>query len=107
MSAENVIEINDLNFEVEVLGSAVPFLLDFTTAWCPPCRALAPIVERLARDHAGEVRVGKIDIDESPSTAARLRIQGAPTVVAFKGGKEVGRKLGVTNKETLFALLGG
>jgi thioredoxin 1 len=88
-----------------VLASEQPFLLDFTATWCGPCKMLAPIVEKLADENVGKVRVGKIDIDASPATAARLGIRGAPTVVVFKNGKEAARQLGVVSKERLLSLL--
>jgi thioredoxin 1 len=105
MSA-NVLEINDLNFESEVLKSSVPFLLDFGAVWCGPCRALAPVVDKLADELKGKVRVGKLDIDDSPATTTKFGIRSVPTVLVFKDGKESGRYVGATNKETLSRLLG-
>src|SRR5262245_54069355 len=102
----NVLEINDLNFETEVLGSNLPFLLDFSAVWCGPCKALTPIVEKIANENLGKVKVGKLDIDDSPGVASKFGIKGVPTVVVFKGGKESGRHVGLTNKETLLKLLG-
>jgi thioredoxin 1 len=106
MAGVNVLEINDLNFEAEVLKSTVPFLLDFSAVWCGPCKVLAPIVERLADEYKGKVRVGKLDIDDSPGVASKFGIRGVPTVLVFKNGEESGRHVGVTNKETLLKLVG-
>ena len=106
MAGHNVLEINDLNFEKEVLQSAEPFLLDFSAVWCGPCKMLAPIVEKIADEHLGKVRVGKLDIDDSPGVATKFAIKSVPTVLVFKGGKESGRHVGVTNKDTLLKLLG-
>jgi thioredoxin 1 len=106
MAGVNVLEINDLNFESEVLKSTLPFLLDFSAVWCGPCRVLAPIVDKIADELNGKVRVGKLDIDDSPATATKFGIRGVPTVVIFKGGQESGRHVGVANKETLVKLLG-
>ncbi len=106
MAGANVLEINDLNFESEVLKSSVPFLLDFGAVWCGPCRVLAPIVDKLAVELQGKARVGKLDIDEAPATASKFGIRGVPTVLVFKDGKEAGRHVGVTSKETLAKLLG-
>jgi thioredoxin 1 len=106
MAGANVLEINDLNFEAEVLKSTVPFLLDFSAVWCGPCKVLAPIVERLADEYKGKVRVGKLDIDDSPGVASKFGIRGVPTVLVFKNGEESGRHVGVTNKETLLKLVG-
>jgi thioredoxin 1 len=107
MGGQNVLEINDGNFETEVLKSDQPFLLDFSAVWCGPCKMLSPIVEKIAVENAGKYKVGKIDIDDSPGVAAKYGIRGVPTVVIFKSGKEAGRHVGVTNKETLLKLLGG
>lgn len=106
MAGHNVIEITDDNFEQEVLKSNVPFLLDFSAVWCGPCKMLAPIVEKIADENTGKVRVGKLDIDDSPKVAAKYGIRGVPTVVVFKNGAESGRHVGVTNKETLLKLVG-
>lgn len=106
MAAANVLEINDLNFETEVLKSSVPFLLDFSATWCGPCKILSPIVDKLADEYKGKVRVGKLDIDESPGVPTKFGIRGVPTVLVFKAGQESGRHVGVTNKETLLKLLG-
>jgi thioredoxin 1 len=106
MAGANVLEVNDGNFEAEVVKSNVPFLLDFSAVWCGPCKVLAPIVEKLADEYKGKIRVGKLDIDDSPGVASKFGIRGVPTVVVFKDGKESGRHVGVTNKETLLKLLG-
>jgi len=106
MAGANVLEINDGNFDSEVLGSKEPFLLDFSAVWCGPCKALAPIVEKVADEYKGKVKVGKLDIDDSPGVASKFGIRSVPTVLIFKDGKESGRHVGVTNKETLLKLLG-
>ena len=106
MAGANVLQINDENFETEVLGSPEPFLLDFSAVWCGPCKALAPIVDRLAEELKGKAKVGKLDIDDSPNIATKLAIKSVPTLVVFKSGKESGRHVGVTNKDTLVKLLG-
>ena len=106
MAGKNVLEINDLNYDAEVLQSPAPFLLDFTAAWCAPCRALEPVIERIADENVGKFRVGKVDIDGSPGVVKKLGIRGAPTVVVFKGGRESARQLGVAKRERLLAWLG-
>ena len=106
MAGVNVLEINDLNFDSEVLKSAEPFLLDFSAVWCGPCRALSPIVEKLADEYQGKVRVGKLDTDDSPATTTKFGVRSIPTVVVFKDGKEAARHVGLANKETLLKLLG-
>ena len=106
MSNVNVLDINDLNFETEVLGSKEPFLLDLGAPWCPPCRALEPIIDRIAAERLGQLRVGKLDTEDSPAIASKLRIKGVPTVVVFRDGREVARHVGLTSREKLLALVG-
>ena len=106
MTEKNVLSIDDDNFEREVLASGEPFLLDFTASWCGPCKALAPIVENLAVEAAGQLRVGTIDIDEAPVIAQRFGIRGLPTVLVFRGGKEAARHVGVTTSRRLRELAG-
>jgi thioredoxin 1 len=106
MAGANVLEINDLNFDSEVLKSTLPFLLDFSAVWCGPCKVLGPIVEKLADEYKGKARVGKLDIDDSPAVASKFGIRGVPTVLVFKDGKVSGSHVGVTSKETLVKLLG-
>jgi len=98
--------VDDRSFERQVLGSTEPYLLDFSAVWCPPCRALEPILEAIAEEQKGKLRVGKIDIDSSPEVAARYGVRGAPTVVLFKDGREAGRRLGLTSKRALLQLIG-
>jgi thioredoxin 1 len=107
MANPNVHLIHDDNFATEVLASSEPVLLDFTAEWCGPCKRFAPIVDEFARETVGRVRVGKIDIDDSPATASRFGIRGAPTVIVFKDGREVARHTGVTSKQRLHALVYG
>jgi thioredoxin 1 len=107
MAGKNVIDLNDQNFETEVLKSDVPVLVDFGATWCGPCKVLAPIVDKLAEEFVGKFKVGKVDIDESPTTTAKFGIRGVPTVIVFKAGQKSGQHVGVTNKETLVKLLTG
>ena len=104
--SEHMEHVDVHSFEHTVLGSTEPYLLDFSAVWCPPCRALEPILESLAQEHRGKLRVGKIDIDSSPEVAARYGVRGAPTLVLFRDGKEVARRLGLTSKRNLSQLLG-
>jgi thioredoxin 1 len=97
-------EINDLNFDSEVLGSDQPYLLDFSAVWCAPCKAMQPLIESVAKEYEGKLRVGKIDIDDSPEIATRYSVRGAPTVILFRNGKEAARKLGFTNRQALVQL---
>jgi thioredoxin-like negative regulator of GroEL len=101
-----ILSVRDDNFDAEVLSSVspLPILVDFGTAWCSPCKLLWPVLERMASEYAGRLVVGKADIDESPGLTTRLAIRGAPTVVAFRHGREIGRRLGLTNRAALLAL---
>jgi len=106
MASKNVQTFNDVNFETDVLKSDVPVLVDFTATWCGPCKMLAPIVEKLADEFEGKVRVGKCDIDDAPGTAAKYGIRSVPTVMVFAKGQKVGQHTGLTNREKLVQLLG-
>jgi thioredoxin 1 len=106
MAKANVLEINDLNFDTEVKGSQLTFLLDLTATWCGPCRMLGPIVERIADENLATLRVGQLDIDEATAVAARLGVRSVPTIVVFRGGEEIARHVGVTDKATILRLCG-
>ena len=98
-------EVNDSQFEKEVLQSQQPVLVDFYASWCGPCRALAPTVDKVAEENAGNVRVVKVNVDDSPSTAGRFKIKGIPTLVLFKNGKEAERIVGAVPKEEISRLI--
>ena len=98
MAGKNVLTVNDLNFETDVLKSETPVLVDFTATWCGPCRQIAPFVDQLADEYAGKMKVAKLDIDDSPGTAARFGIRGVPTLIVFKGGKPVATQTGAAPK---------
>jgi thioredoxin 1 len=91
----------DANFEAEVLQSKVPVLVDFFADWCGPCRALAPIVEELARDYAGRIKIGKVDVDQNQKIAEKFGIMSIPTVILFKTGKNVAQVTGLETKAEL------
>ena len=90
----NLVEITDANFEKEVLQSPIPVLVDFTAAWCPPCRAIAPHVEAIADAQAGSLKVGTCDVDGNNELTAKLDIRAMPTLMVFKDGKVVGQIVG-------------
>jgi len=102
---KNLLVFNDLNWNDEVLKSDVPVLVDFTATWCGPCKVLGPIVQSLSDDLVGKVKVGKLDIDESPSTTAKYGVRGVPTVMLFVGGERKAQHVGLTNKEGLLKLI--
>lgn len=108
MAGKNILTFNEKNFDAEVLKSDKPVLVDFTATWCGPCRQLAPIVEKLADEYEGKAKVGKLDIDESPSVAAKYGIRSVPTVLVFQNGVKTGSHSGVTKdvREKLVQMLG-
>jgi thioredoxin 1 len=102
---KNVIPVNDLNFDDEVVKSDVPVLVDFSATWCQPCRAIAPLVDQLASEYEGRVKVTTLDIDESPGTAQKYMIRGVPTLIMIKGGEVVGQQVGAVPKTKIAALI--
>jgi thioredoxin 1 len=96
MSATN---LTDQNFKSQVLDSKPPVLVDFYTLWCGPCQMAAPVIDELAEEYKGKVKVAKVNVDESPQTAQKYGVMGIPTVILFKNGKEVKRLVGFPGKE--------
>ncbi len=97
----NVKELSESDFEAEVLQSDQPVLIDFWAPWCGPCRMVGPIVEELADENAGSVRVAKVNIDDNQSLAANYQVSSIPTIMLFKGGDVVNRFVGVQPKNRL------
>lgn len=106
MAGKNVHEFTDGNFESEVINSKVPVLVDFTATWCGPCKALAPIVEKVADDYEGKVKVGKLDIDANAEMTKKYGVRSVPTVLVFKDGAKIGQHVGLTSRDKLVQLLG-
>jgi thioredoxin 2 len=95
------VTVTDANFVEEVERSPLPVLLDLWAPWCGPCRMVAPAVEQLAAGMAGRLRVGKLNVDENPVTAARFQVQGIPALLVFKNGREIDRIIGAQPKSEI------
>ena len=100
--SEFVAEVNDANFEQEVLKSETPVLVDFWAAWCAPCRMLTPTVEAVAEKYQGKAKVVKLNVDENIDSSSRYGIKGIPTLILFRGGKEADRVVGVPSNAKEF-----
>jgi thioredoxin 1 len=96
-----VAEFTDANFDSEVLGASQPVLVDFWAPWCGPCRMIAPVIDELANENAGTVKVGKLNTDNAQNTAMRYDVTGIPTIMLFKDGEVVERFVGVQPKSRL------
>lgn len=105
MSSENVLELTDSNFEQEVLQSSTPALVDFWAEWCMPCRMLAPIIDELAAEYAGKLKVGKVDTDNNRQISMKFGISSIPTLIMFKDGQMVKKFVGLQQKSDLKAAI--
>jgi thioredoxin 1 len=106
MRSEDLLEITDTNFDKLAAQSSLPVLIDFTAAWCAPCRTIAPHVAALARDYAGRLTVGTCDVDSNAALAARLDVRAMPTLMLFKAGQVVGQIVGAVPRAKIEALIG-
>jgi len=105
MASENIKELTDANFEAEVLKSDVPTLVDFWAVWCGPCKQIAPMVDALANDYKGRLKVAKLDVDHNQIVAQQYSVKSIPTLLIFKGGKVVGQLIGAMPRSKLEAEL--
>ncbi|HYD48600.1 MAG TPA: thioredoxin [Terriglobales bacterium] len=105
-ATEHPVIVTDANYGTTVESSPQPVLLDLWAPWCGPCRTLAPIIEQLAGELSGRVRVAKLNVDENPATAARFAVQGIPTLLILRQGREVGRIVGAVPKAEILRQLG-
>jgi thioredoxin 1 len=101
----NAVEINSTNWQGEVVESDLPVLIDFWAEWCGPCKALGPIIDELAGDYAGKIKVGKVDVDAEPGLAGQFGVMSIPMIALFKDGELVERAVGMMPKDRLASTL--
>jgi len=106
-ASKNVTVVDDASFEAEVLKADKPVLVDFGATWCSPCKALAPVVDKLADETVGKYKIVTVDIDDAPNVAQKYGIRGVPTLAVFRNGEKTASHVGVTSKENLLKLLDG
>jgi thioredoxin 1 len=103
--SENLTHITDANFEEEVLNAGDPVLVDFWAEWCGPCKMIAPVLDEIAEDYAGKIKVCKLDVDANPDTAPKYNVKGIPTLILFKNGTAEAKKVGALSKSQLAAFI--
>ena len=101
MAGNGIVDVTDANFDQDVLKADQPVLVDFWATWCGPCRAIAPIVDELAKEYQGKIKVGKMDVDRNNATPMRYGVRGIPTLLVFKGGQVKEQIVGYVPKETI------
>jgi thioredoxin 1 len=101
----SIVHTSDANFAADILKSDTPVLLDFWAEWCGPCKMIAPILDEIAEEYKGRVKIAKINIDENPQTPPRFNIRGIPTLILFKNGTVEAQKVGAVSKSQLAAFL--
>ena len=101
MAANGIVEVTYANFDADVLKSDKPVLIDFWATWCGPCRAIAPIVDELATEYQGKIKVGKMDVDRNSATPMRYGVRGIPTLLVFKDGQVKEQIVGYVPKEQI------
>ncbi|KHF26630.1 thioredoxin TrxA [Solemya velum gill symbiont] len=103
--SETIIEVTDDSFEADVLNSSEPVLVDYWAEWCGPCKMITPVLEEIAGEYAGKLKVAKLNIDDNPDTPPKFGIRGIPTLMIFKGGDVEATKVGALSKSQLTAFI--
>src|SRR6056297_289322 len=105
MASDKVVQLTDDSFESEVKQSSVPVLIDFWASWCAPCKAIGPVVDQLADEFEGQVKICKLNVDENPATPGQFGVRGIPTLILFKDGEVVDQVVGAVPKNQLEGLI--
>ncbi|BCU06280.1 MULTISPECIES: thioredoxin TrxA [Chromatiaceae] len=103
--SDRIVHVTDDSFEEEVLKSPDPVLVDYWADWCGPCKMIAPVLDEIADEYAGRVKIAKLNIDENPNTPPRYGIRGIPTLMLFRGGEVEATKVGAVSKSQLTAFI--
>jgi len=105
MASDKVLQLSDDSFEKDVLQSDIPVLVDFWASWCAPCKAIAPVVDSLADQFEGKVKIAKLNVDDNPATPGQYGVRGIPTLILFKDGSVVDQVVGAVPKNQLEGLI--
>jgi thioredoxin 1 len=105
VASDKILTLNDKNFQDEIKGTQVPILVDFWAEWCAPCRMIAPMLDEIAEEYEGKIKIGKLNVDQNRSIAAQFGVMSIPTLIVFKGGEMVEQMIGAQPKENLLKVL--
>ncbi|MCB1666967.1 MAG: thioredoxin TrxA [Porticoccaceae bacterium] len=103
--SDNIVHVTDSSFDTDVLASDIPVLVDFWATWCGPCKMIAPLLDELAEEYAGKVKICKIDVDNNREVAAKYNVRGIPTLITFKDGAVDSTKVGALSKTQLIEFI--
>jgi len=106
MAGEHTVELSESNFDAEVLNASGTVLVDFWAEWCGPCKMIAPLLDQIAEENEGKVKIGKVDVDQNSGLAGKYNIRAIPTLIIFKDGEQVEEVVGMTSKAALEQKLG-